>query len=201
MAEERRQRHEEGTNLPVRREERGLMPFDEWGIESPVRMMRRIRDDIERMFSEFGLPMFARGAMLPSEHWEMVSPSVDVWQTDSDVFVRVDIPGVDPDNVEIYTTENSLRISAESRHEEERRERGYVRSERRYGRFERSIELPSEVQADQAKASYKHGVLEIRLPKTEQAKSRMKKVPVEVEEEQPSGMKGGTSERRSSRKK
>ena len=118
MAEERRQRQEEGQNLPVRREERGIKPFEEWGIESPFRMMRRIRDDIDRMFSEFGFPTLGRAAIMPLERLQTMAPAIDVWETDSDVMVRADLPGVDPDNIQIYTTEDSLRISGEIRKEE-----------------------------------------------------------------------------------
>ena len=143
------------------------------------------------MFSEFEFPALAPRFMMPFEPMRTMMPAVDVWETDQDVMVRVDLPGVDPNDVEIYTTEDSLRIRAESKREEERRERGYYRAERRYGRFERMIDLPAQVKPDQAKATFRHGMLEVKLPKTEQAKERMKKVPVEVEEEQMAGAKGG----------
>lgn len=192
MAEERRSSREEGQKLPVRREERGISPFEESFLESPFQMMRRFRDEMDRMFSEFGFPSLATS---PFERIRSMIPAVDVWETDQDVKVRADLPGVEPENLEIYTTDDSLSIRAESKKEEESKERGFYRAERRYGRFERTIDLPVNVKPDQAKAAFKNGVLEITLPKTEKAKERMKRIPVETEEEQMTGSKSGKSER------
>ncbi|MEN6520867.1 MAG: Hsp20/alpha crystallin family protein [Armatimonadota bacterium] len=192
MAEEKRSTHEEGQKLPVRSEERGIRPSEESFFESPFQLMRKFRDEMDRMFSEFGFPSMM---VSPFERIRSMIPAVDVWETDQDVKVRADLPGIEPENLEIYTTDDSLSIRAESKKEEEARERGYYRAERRYGRFERTIDLPANVKPDQAKAAFKNGVLEITLPKTEQAKERMKRIPVETEEEQMTGTKGGKSER------
>jgi HSP20 family protein len=106
--------------------------------------------------------------------------------------MRADLPGVEPDNVEIYTTEDAIRIRGEMKKEEEHKEGGFIRFERRYGTFDRTIPLPVEIQPDQAKASFRNGVLEVTLPKTEQAKAKMRKIPIESEE-QTAGAKGGQS--------
>jgi len=196
MPEEKKERREEGQALPVRREERAIRPFEEWGLESPFSLMHRIRDDIDRMFSEFGFPSMRPGGMRLLEPLRLTVPAVDVWETDTDVMVRADLPGVDPNNIEIYTTQDSLRISAESRREEEQKEKGYYRAERRYGKFERTIDLPTEVKPGEAKALFKNGVLEVKLPKTEEARERMKKVPIEVQEEEMAGAKGGRGAQR-----
>jgi len=196
MPEEKKERREEGQVLPVRREERAIRPFEEWGLESPFSLMHRIRDDIDRMFSEFGFPSMRPGGMRLLEPLRLTVPAVDVWETDTDVMVRADLPGVDPNNIEIYTTQDSLRISAESRREEEQKEKGYYRAERRYGKFERTIDLPTEVKPGEAKALFKNGVLEVKLPKTEEARERMKKVPIEVQEEEMAGAKGGRGAQR-----
>jgi HSP20 family protein len=190
MAEEKQGRREEGQNLPSQREERFMSPFEERGAESPFTLMRRFREDIDRMFSGFGFPTM-RTEIAPFEMLRTMAPAVDVWETDQDVRIRADLPGVDPKDVEIYTTEDSIRIEAETKQEEEQRERGFYRTERRFGRFERVLDLPTEVQPDQAKAVFKHGVLEVILPKTQRAKERMKKIPVESQEEQVAGTKGG----------
>lgn len=196
MAEESKQSQQEGQQMPARREERGISRAGEPGMESPIAMVRRFHDEMDRMFdamfSGFGLPMTRRReTMVPFELMQVSLPTVDVWETDQDVMIRADLPGVEPENIEIYTTEDSVRIRGEIKQEQERTERGFYRAERRYGRFERVIDLPSEVKPGEAKATFRHGVLEVRLPKTEQARERMKKVPVEVEEEQMAGAKGG----------
>lgn len=193
MAEEKKADREEGQRLPVRREERGISPFEESFMESPFQMMRRFHDEIDRMFSEFGFPAtaFSSIAAGPFERMRSMAPAVDVWETDQDVKIRADLPGVEPEQLEIYTTEDSLTFRAETKHDEESKERGYYRAERRFGRFERTLNLPVTVKPDQAKASFKNGVLEITLPKSEEAKERMKRVPIEAEMEQTSGKKGG----------
>lgn len=178
--------------MPSRREERGISPFDERSFSSSSTMLQRFRDEMDRVFESFFTgPSFGRWSMAPFERFGRMIPAVDVWEEDQNVMVRADIPGADPNNIEIYTTEDSLVIRAETKHEEERKEKGYYRSERRYGSFERTIDLPSEVQPEQAKATFKHGVLEVTMPKSRRALERMKKVPVESEEEQMTGSKGG----------
>lgn len=204
MSEQRTQQ-QEGQALPVRREERAISRPEEW-MESPISMIRRFHDEMDRMFESmftgFGFPMMRPFMAAPSERIRATAPAVDVWETDEDVIVCADLPGVDPKNIEIYTTEDSLRMRAESRREEEQREKGFYRAERRYGRFERLIDLPASVKPGEAKATFKHGVLEVTLPKSEQAKERMKKVTVEAEEEQLAGVKGGqTSEQQQQRRR
>jgi len=98
---------------------------------------------------------------------------------------------VDPQNVEIYTSGDSIRIRAELKEEDTKEERNFYRAERRYGVFEREFSLPPGVRYEDAKATFRHGVLDIVLPKSEEAKHKMKKVPVEVTEEEMAGTKGG----------
>jgi len=188
VAEERK----EERSLPVRREERMPSLFEEvW--ESPLALMRRMREDLDRMLNNFGLPSFRFPELMPFEMPRMITPAVDVWETEDNVKVRADLPGVEPDDIEIFTTENSITIRGEARREMEEKEKGYYRAERRYGRFERTLSLPVEIKPDESKATFRHGTIEITLPKTERAKEHMKKVPIEVQEEQIAGVKGGES--------
>jgi HSP20 family protein len=188
VAEERK----EERSLPVRREERIPSLFEEaW--ESPLSLMRRMREDIDRMLSGFGLPSLRFPEFMTFETPRVITPAVDVWETEDEVKVRADLPGVEPDDIEIFTTEDSITLRGEVRREREEKEKGYYRAERRYGRFERILPLPVEIKPNEAKATFKHGTIEITLPKTERAKEHMKKVPVEVQEEQVAGVKGGES--------
>ncbi|MCX6346296.1 MAG: Hsp20/alpha crystallin family protein, partial [Armatimonadetes bacterium] len=150
---------------------------------------------LDRMFEGympgFQLPMFRRREFAPFEMMRRTMPPVDIWETDDEVKLRLDVPGVEPKNIEIYTTENNICIKAEMKREEEEKTGGFYRMERRCGSFERSIGLPASVTPDQAKATFKHGVIEITLPKAEEAKRHVKKVEVQSEEEQMVGSKGG----------
>jgi HSP20 family protein len=101
---------------------------------------------------------------------------VDVVETDDEIVVRADLPGMKPEDIDVSIVGNRLRLKGESQVEEEG-ERGntYFR-ERRYGRFQRYIDLPSSVDADAASAEFKNGVLKVALPKT--AAMEQKKIEV-----------------------
>lgn len=103
---------------------------------------------------------------------------MEVYETEGDVVVRAELPGIDPKHVDITVTDDTLTIKGEARTEQDEKGRNYYRRELRYGSFVRSLALPEEVRGEQAKASYKNGILEIRVPKSERAKPKQVKVEV-----------------------
>lgn len=107
-------------------------------------------------------------------------PAVDVIDRPDEVVVEAELPGVDPDRIDIEVRDHELRIRGETRRETERTEGGIYRAERRYGAFIRSVALPADVDGDQARARYRRGVLEIHLPKRQEARRR---IPVETGDE------------------
>lgn len=140
-------------------------PFDDLGT---------LRRHMDRMLDE----LFARrptGEGM-SRGW---APSVDVFQADDEVVVRAELPDVDPTRVEISVGRDTLTLRGESRREEQREGRTYYRRELRYGAFSRTIPLPAEVRSADARATYRDGVLEVRVPKSEQARATSVKVPVQ----------------------
>ncbi|MCH7484959.1 MAG: Hsp20/alpha crystallin family protein, partial [Chloroflexi bacterium] len=96
--------------------------------------------------------------------------------TDSDVTVKATLPGVKPEDVEITVSEGVLTIRGESCHEETTEKENYHRREIRYGAFSRSLPLPANVDQAQAEAEFTDGILQIRLPKTDDARPRTIKV-------------------------
>ncbi len=86
--------------------------------------------------------------------------------------VKADIPGVKKDDIDVTITENSLTISGERKQEKKIKEKDFHRIERSYGSFSRSFRLPENVNASKAKAEFKDGVLEVRLPKTKASKQK-----------------------------
>lgn len=142
----------------------------------PTRDLLSIRDEVNRLFDNFftGLPERRRG-LLEGE-W---APSIDVAETDNEVVVTAELPGVEQDNVDITITDDVLTLKGEKKEEKEVKEKNYHRIERSYGSFQRSISLPAGVQADKAKATYKDGVLHITVPKVEEAKPKQIKINVE----------------------
>lgn len=99
-------------------------------------------------------------------------PAVDVEESTDEFFVRAEIPGVNPDDVTIDYENGLLTLRGERRFESEREDRQYHRIERAYGSFTRSFVLPATVDAERAEASFQDGVLELRMPKREEAKPR-----------------------------
>lgn len=142
----------------------------------PTRDLLSIRDEMNRLFDNFftGLPERRRG-LLEGE-W---APSVDVAETDNEVVVTAELPGVKQDDVDITITDDVLTLKGEKKEEKEVKEKNYHRIERSYGSFQRSVSLPAGVQADKAKATYKDGVLHITVPKAEEAKPKQIKINVE----------------------
>lgn len=105
------------------------------------------------------------------------SPLVEVSEKDDELVVRAEVPGLKPEDIELSVENNSLIISGEKKQDKKEEKENYVHTECSYGSFYRVIPLRSEVDQDKIKASHKHGVLTIRLPKSE--KSRSKKIAVE----------------------
>jgi HSP20 family protein len=103
-------------------------------------------------------------------------PSLDLSETENAIQAKFDLPGIDPDEIDIQVNRNMLTVSGERKEEEEEKGRTYYRVERRTGGFSRSITLPSEVNEDEVAADFKDGVLTITLPKAEAAKARKIKV-------------------------
>jgi HSP20 family protein len=138
--------------------------------------------DLDRMFEDFlgrRLRPFWPERWWPTAGMEITTPAVDLYEEKDDIVVKAELPGLEKDNIEVNLSENRLTIKGEKKQEEEVKKEGYYRSERSYGSFLRTLELPTEVQTDKVKAAFKNGILEIRLPKTEETKKKETKVKVE----------------------
>jgi HSP20 family protein len=95
-----------------------------------------------------------------------------MYQTDNDVVVKASIPGIKAEEVQINVTGDILTLKGEARQEEERKERSWHIREQRFGSFERSIVLPTDVKSDQAEAVFENGILTITLPKADEVKPK-----------------------------
>jgi HSP20 family protein len=121
----------------------------------PFAELEDVRSRIDRMFGE----MASGGG---EQRWNL---SLDVVERDDAYVVRADVPGLKPDEVKIEVEDDVLTISAEHEESEEEKKDNYVRRERRYGAFSRSLNVPKGVTADQIEATSKDGVVEISIPK------------------------------------
>jgi HSP20 family protein len=106
-------------------------------------------------------------------------PAIEIYEEKDDVIIKADVPGMKKEDLDINISGTLLTIKGEKKQEEEVKKKGYYYSERSYGSFLRTIDLPKEVQIDKARAHFKDGVLELRLPKTEEAKRKDVKIKVE----------------------
>jgi HSP20 family protein len=128
----------------------------------PFGMLERFADEMDRMFDEFGLGRGWTGpSLFESATWK---PQVEVSQRNNDLVVRADLPGLSKEDVKVDVTDNAITIQGERRKEHEEERGGVYRTERTYGSFYRVIPLPEGAMTDQAKASFKDGVLEITMP-------------------------------------
>jgi HSP20 family protein len=143
------------------------MAIQRW---SPWRDLMRMQEDFNRTFESF-----LRPGTVSELRW---MPDVDVFEKENDVIVRVDLPEVKAEDVDVSIVENMLRIKGERKYTEEVKEGNYYLTERRFGMFERTIELPVSVKSEDVQAQYKDGVLEIMLPKAEEKKAKEIKVKV-----------------------
>lgn len=142
--------------------------------EQLIEPFSQLRNEVDRLFDSFPLRLpslgFARVA---------IAPAVDMTETDKAYKITAELPGMDPDNVEVTFDDGRLRISGEKREELEENERGYSFSERTYGAFERILELPSAARADKIKAKFKNGVLTVTVPKEEKAGKKSNRITIE----------------------
>jgi HSP20 family protein len=141
----------------------------------PFMQMRR---EIDRMFN--GMLTDWTGPMsLLDRRLGTWMPQIDVSETAKEIRVTAELPGMEQKDLELSLVEGALTIKGEKSEEHEEEKGDVHRSERQYGMFERTIPLPSEVDADKVKASFKKGVLKITLPKTKEAQSNRRLIPVQ----------------------
>ncbi len=140
-------------------------------IDAPVLFRREFDDLIERFFDRE--PMISQGLFTRG-----FAPAIDVYETDNDIVVQAEIPGMEPNDLDVNLAGDVLTIKGEKKGEHEERGENFHRIERSYGSFSRSISLPCEVEQDRVDASYKNGVLHLTLPKSENCKKRAVKITV-----------------------
>ncbi|MBI1854607.1 MAG: Hsp20/alpha crystallin family protein [Chloroflexi bacterium] len=135
----------------------------------PMREMVTLREAMDRLFDDafthpLGLKDGWRGSGIPA---------IDMYQTDNEVVVKAAVPGVKADEVQISVTGDMLTIKGEASQKQETDEKSYHIREQRWGSFERSVVLPTNVVSDKAKAEFENGILTITLPKAEEVKPKM----------------------------
>jgi len=140
----------------------------------PFQFMRRMMEEMDRLVEAIN-PSLVSGRTVTSQLW---SPAIEVAQRDRSLVIRAELPGLSKEDVKVEVTPDGLLIQGERKEEHVEEQEGVVRSERRYGKFSRTIPLPEGANAEQAKAQFNNGVLEITIPVPE-TKVRRREIPIE----------------------
>jgi HSP20 family protein len=140
-------------------------------------------EDAEKWFEDafrrpFSLLSRRRWPQISAAIMEEVMPTVDIFDEGDNLVVKAELPGIKKEDIDISITDHTVKITGEKKREEKVEKKDYYWEERSYGSFTRSFQVPAEVQTDKVKANFKDGVLEIRMPKTPEAKAKEKKVAI-----------------------
>ncbi|MCF6157707.1 MAG: Hsp20/alpha crystallin family protein [wastewater metagenome] len=135
-----------------------------------------LQDEMNRMIDRFFREWDMEPGAIEAGTW---APPVDLSESDDKIFVKAELPGIDPHDINISVQGNTLMLNGEKKEEKEEKGKNYYCIERRYGKFSRTIDLPSSVNPDRVNAEYRNGVLEITMEKKEAA--RPKQIPIKTE--------------------
>jgi HSP20 family protein len=151
---------------------RDITPFD----RDPFALFRR---QVDRLFDDFFTPPETRSFGTAAS--PVVWPSVDVHETDQTYRLTAELPGLEQKDVEVSLRDNALTISGEKRQEHKEEDGARAYAERSFGRFQRTIPLEAEVDADKVQASFKNGVLTVEAPKNPAARDKTRRIEVKAQ--------------------
>jgi HSP20 family protein len=139
---------------------------------NPWQELNTLERQINRMFADTKVPsaVFERG---------LVIPAAELQETSDALLLKIEVPGMNPNDLDVQVTENAVHISGERKSETKTDDKGRTVTEFKYGKFQRVIPLPARIQNTNVKAEYKDGILNLTLPKTEQEKNKVVKVNLE----------------------
>lgn len=159
----------------AKQESKDLVNRSSHGVLSPFEEMERWFEDAIRrpFFSPTWLPR------LKFPELGEVSPAVDIYEEGDEVVVKAEIPGVSKEDLSVDIADDIITISGEKKSVEKVERKDFYRCERSVGSFTRKLRLPTETQTEKAKASFKDGTLEIRIPKIQEAKIKSKKITIQ----------------------
>ncbi|MHB1420773.1 MAG: Hsp20/alpha crystallin family protein [Bacillota bacterium] len=139
----------------------------------PFRDLNHLRNEMDRVFDHW------RNTSANTHPRDNFVPRIDLYQTENDIVATVDLPGLESkEDVEVAVTENSLSIQGQVVKTSDVKQENYYHTERFTGTFTRTVPLPAEVEADKTTAHYRNGILEVRMPKSENQKR--KKVQIDI---------------------
>ncbi len=145
-------------------------PLRDIEMWEPIREIENLRDEMNYLFEKFAHPGNGGSKGINFR------PAVEMEENDDAIHLKLEIPGLDIKDIDIQAAEDRVSISGERKSETKTEEKGMMRSEFHYGRFERVLHLPAHIQNDKVKAEYHNGILSLTLPKLEIEKKKVVKV-------------------------
>jgi HSP20 family protein len=139
----------------------------------PFRDLSILQERMNRVFEDAAGRGWKGEEPSPTTSW---SPAVDIYETDNQIMVQAELPGIERKDIALQLENNVLTLKGERRFEKETKQENYHRIERSYGGFSRAFTIPTIVDEDKIRADYKDGILKIELPKKEQVKSKQIKI-------------------------
>jgi len=136
---------------------------------NPMREMETFQNRINRLFDRSFFPSFSLDDEMSLGNWR---PVVDIYENDETLVVKLELPGVDKNDISVDLKDGVLTLSGKRSHEKEVKEENYYRKERAYGSFHRSFNVPAEIDPDKVKAEFKDGILKVEIPKPEEKKPK-----------------------------
>ena len=139
---------------------------------SPMNDLVSLREAMDRLFED----SFIKPSTWTGLAAGQVAVPVDLWETNDAYHMRADLPGIAPDAIDINVTADTVALMGESKTQQDVSTEGWLRQERRVGKFQRAFTLPVQIDPDKVQATFTHGVLELVLPKADQVKPRTVKI-------------------------
>jgi HSP20 family protein len=152
-------------------EEEDIMSLIRW---QPARELENFRQQMNRLMDEWMMPELELPSLTMGGFEKM--PAVELSETETEVILKAQLPGIDIKDLEVEVGEDTISISGEQKQEERKEEKGYFRSEFHYGHFVRTIPLPVAIKPDAIASEFKDGLLTLTLPKAEVTKRKVVKV-------------------------
>jgi HSP20 family protein len=137
--------------------------------------MSALQERMNRLFSDVRAQAPVRGGEIVQGAW---IPAVDIFETNEAIVLKAELPGITAQDISVEVKDNTLTLKGEKKFEKEVKEENYHRVERSYGSFQRAFTLPGTILQEKVKAEFKDGILEITLPKVEEAKPKQVKVEI-----------------------
>lgn len=169
-------RAESSAEIQPREKSKGLSHYGSW-VSNPFSFMKRFSEEMDRVFEDFGFTgslARATGGRLPTREFGrgLWNPPIEMYTRGDQLIVRAELPGLAKEDVKVECTDDEITIHGERKQEQREEHEGTFHTERMYGRFFRRIPLPEGTRADEAKATFKDGILEITMTAPKQLKSR-----------------------------